>query len=211
MTGRPIIDLTNKKFGRLTVIRRGANRNSCPRWWCLCECGAGVLVGGASIRHGKIKSCGCYRKTMRVTHGHTCCIGGKKTARHKTWHVWNNMLERCKNPNNKAWGNYGGRGITVCLRWEIFENFLEDMGESLPKMHLDRINNDGNYEPGNCRWITHKENCRNKTDSTYLTIKGVRAHTRLWSELSGTHPDTIRYRRKQGWPHEDVVFGRNFN
>lgn len=157
-------DLTGKRFGRLTVISVSHSRK-CPNfkgtvlyWKCMCDCGNEAIVPGASLRTGDAKSCGCYQKDRCIetstTHG----------LRHTTeFNIWNAMKQRCQNPNNHAYERYGGRGISVCRSWaESFEQFYADMGPRPVGLSIDRINNDGNYEPSNCRWATAKEQARNK-------------------------------------------------
>lgn len=153
-----VIDITGQRFGRLTVIQlhsaatRSPRRNT--RWWCQCECGATVIAFGVNLKSGNTESCGCLRKEKLHKHGHA-------RPRHPTYGSWNNMLQRCTNPNDKRYKNYGGRGITVCERWHSFENFLADMGLMPEGYSIERINNDGNYEPANCTWIPRPEQGKN--------------------------------------------------
>lgn len=143
------LDLTGQRFGMLVAIQRvGA------RWACQCDCGAYTNVPTAKLRNGHTKSCGCYRaiasRAKELRHG---------LSRTRTHNIWLAMRRRCSRSDQPNFKWYGGRGIRVCARWESFDHFLADMGECPDGYELDRINGDGHYEPGNCRWVTHKDNC----------------------------------------------------
>lgn len=143
----------------------------------------------------------------QIVHGH-CRVRNKRT---RTYLTWDNMLQRCRNPRNTWYKNYGGRGIKVCERWSKFENFLADMGERPPGRTIDRKDNDGDYEPDNCRWATKKEQSNNHRRNRYLTCydgpKGTKTLTE-WAAISGRHYTTILHALKRGWTHKEAVFGR---
>lgn len=133
---------------------------------------------------------------MPKTHLHT--KGRRKTS---VYCRWDDMIQRCSNPKSPVYKYYGARGITVCERWEKFENFLADMGEPPKGKQLDRIDNDGNYEPGNCRWITHWEQSRNFRRNINITIGKETMILQDWAERLGVHPETLRCRYHAGkWP-----------
>lgn len=158
--GRPILDLTGKKFNFLTVTNLSDRKtpNGKPLWDCLCDCGKTTTVDGGSIKNGNTKSCGCYRSSRMI----------EQNTKHgmvntPEWMSWSAMLSRCYNENSIGYKNYGGRGIIVCDRWkDSFENFYIDMGiRPSADYTLDRKDVNGNYEPNNCRWLDRLSQTRN--------------------------------------------------
>lgn len=124
----------------------------------------------------------------------------------KVHNAWTAMLGRCLNPNNSRWGAYGGRGISVCNRWKTFENFYLDMGDPpSPRHQIDRINNDGNYEPGNCRWATVKMNCNNHRRNVVIEYQGQRKTLTQWAEFLGIKVGTLWQRLRNGWTYERAL------
>ncbi len=156
-----IKDLTGAQFVDLRVLRQAEIRGAARQvfWHCRCVCGKEVITSGSDLRSGHSKSCGClrFRTASNLQHGHN--RAGKPS---RTYQSWRTMKARCANPTEINWHRYGGRGITVCDRWQKFENFLEDMGERPADRTLDRIDPDGNYELSNCRWATLKEQRANR-------------------------------------------------
>ena len=146
------IDITGQRFGLLVAEKPvGTAPGAGTLWQCKCDCGRTPVVYGRVLRGGITRSCGC--KGGGYKHGYA-----RDGLRHPSYIVWIGMLERCNNPNHLSYKNYGGRGIKVCKRWLDFTKFLQDMGERpSPELQIDRIDNDGNYEPGNCKWSTRKE------------------------------------------------------
>jgi hypothetical protein len=156
-----------QKFGRLTLIKLNVENKS-GAWHSLfrCECGEEKVFSNSNVRLGKSRSCGCYVKDYpsQRTHG----MSGTDI-----YQTWNRMLSRCYNPKIDRYPNYGGRGIKVCERWKKFVNFYADMGDRPSKNHsIGRIDNDGDYEPGNVRWELEEEQIFNKTNTAYTTYKG---------------------------------------
>ncbi len=158
-----MIDIAGQRFGRLVVLFATERKDyGFAYWQCRCDCGEVSEVRSYSLRKGGTKSCGCIARVKSrqrlTTHGQA---QGKRTAEYRAWH---SMKDRCFCVNNKSYSYYGGRGITVCDRWRnSFENFFEDMGKKPRKdLSLDRVDNNGNYAPNNCRWATHSEQQSNK-------------------------------------------------
>lgn len=172
-----VIDITGQRFGRWTALYPSSrDRYGTVRWMCRCDCGTVREVHGPNLRNGKSKSCGCFaRKISKDIHTVHGMYGTHFYLK------WASMISRCKNPNHSAYRDYGGRGIQVCDRWLYFENFKDDLYESYlehvgkygeKETTLDRIDVNGNYEPGNVRWATLSEQARNKRriivdDSSY--------------------------------------------
>ena len=169
-----LIDLRNNRFGRLLVIRRDENSSSGePRWFCKCDCGNTKTIQGNHLRHGAIRSCGCLEAENRLKVNKT--HGGSDT---RLYGVWLGIRKRCFNPNEPAFPNYGGRGITVCNEWESYSSFRKwamatgyDPKAKRGKCTIDRINVNGNYEPSNCRWVDMKIQRQNQRSLNHK--KGV--------------------------------------
>jgi len=174
------------------------------KWWCQCSCGSEPIeVVGSSLVNGHTKSCGCYNRE-RLVESHTIHGEADKTPEYS---AWQRMRNRCLNKKSKRYKDYGERGIKICDRWlESFENFLEDMGRRPTKDHsLDRIDNNSNYGPNNCKWSTRTEQNRNRRNTQRLTYKGETKTIAEWSEEFGIKYDTLHGRIEKGWSVKDAL------
>lgn len=177
----------------LTVASAPISRNGYIVFECVCDCGTMHSVESRNLRYGHTKSCGCLMGKHKQTHNKT------KTPE---FMAWCNMRARCyPSPNSIYYKNYGSRGITVCERWMKFENFLADMGERPSSDYsLDRIDNDGNYEPTNCRWASHVVQSNNTRKVILLTHDGITLPLSFWGRRLNVHPNTLYSRLMKGWP-----------
>lgn len=210
-------DLTGMRFGRLVVLSRAENSmTGKPMWNCLCDCGNECVKQGSALVSGDTKSCGCYNREKlkaRAKHG---------DAHGRLYSVWNMMKQRCGDQNNKSYKNYGQRGISVCEEWknsyELFRDWALSNGyDANAKTHkctIDRIDNNGNYCPENCRFVSATEQARNMRSNNIVTYKGQSKTLSEWSEETGIRAITIGDRLRHGWSVEEAltikpIIGRN--
>lgn len=201
-----MINLSGKKFGRLTVKSHKETRFSSlgkrvQYWRCICDCGNERTIQGNNLKSGAQVSCGCFKSEntskRNTTHG---------LSSSPIYRVWSEMLQRCKTKTCKGYKNYGGRGICVCDRWLKFQNFHSDMWPSWKSgLTIERINNDGNYEPSNCRWATKLEQANNTRKNRKLTCNGITKTLAQWSRFIGGKHGLVDYRLKSGWSVKDAV------
>ena len=183
------IDISGMRFGKLIAVSvSGKNQKGELLWHCHCDCGKEHNARGTYLRNGTVTSCGCAKEP----HGMTMT---------PEWRSWREMLARCGNPNNDRYGNYGGRGIKVCDRWKAFTNFYADMGKRHSGTSLDRINNDGDYSPENCRWADRYTQQQNTRRSVKCSINGVEyPSVGAASRELGIHRATLQWRFDHGVP-----------
>lgn len=208
-------DEIGNRYGRLLVIAEGPKNNHGQRtWMCKCDCGKECVVNGSDLRRGHTTSCGCYHRELfgeiarqNKTHGKSKC---------RLYKVWSSMKTRCYDQNLGCFKHYGGRGIKICDEWlgpDGFQHFWEwacanGYDDTAPQWQftLDRTDNNGNYCPENCRWVTMVQQSNNKRTNHFLTINGETKTISEWSRISGIKKGTIRQRLQKGWSAEDAVF-----
>lgn len=201
-TGNRLKDMTGVVSGRLTVISRSGSRGRTAMWECQCKCGNLCVVSGGAIRRGQ-KSCGCYGDEVRGkatrTHGQ---------SKHPLYLVWQAMNRRCHLLTDESYHRYGARGISVCQRWRHdFAAFFSDMGDRPTPQHtLDRIDNNGNYEPSNCRWATRAEQSCNRRSNRVFTHNGESKCLAEWARAYGIHRSALYARViTLGWNISDAI------
>ena len=200
-----MIDLTGQRFGRLTVVKRAVNtKNGKAQWVCKCDCGNYNVVQSYDLRSGNTKSCGCLnaerlKAGINVKHG--MCYTPLNN-------VWRAMKRRCYYKKDSRYESYGARGVTVCMEWlNDFQAFYDwAMANGYQEgLSIDRIDVNGNYEPGNCRWATDKEQANNTRNNHFLTYNGETHTIAEWAEIVGMKRDTLKKRIYYGWPIEKAL------
>lgn len=192
--------LWGQTFGRLTVLEFVGKHpsNKTYIWKSKCSCGKETYSTGSALLTGTTRSCGCIRfgVAQHKTHG---------MSHSPEYRSWGRMKKACTDPTHHNYSNYGGRGITFCPRWEKFENFYADMGPRPENHTIDRIDNNGNYEPDNCRWATPRQQLTNKRNNVRITFKDETMTLMEWSERIGCIFNTLELRLKRGWSVEDAL------
>lgn len=193
-------------FNRLTVIEKTSQRKyGKVLWKCICSCGKEKLVNTSQLLNGSIKSCGCMHNEIMQNMINV----GKNNKKHgqsfsRIYNIWAGMKSRCSNPKTKFYHRYGGRGITVCVKWansfEIFKDWALKHGYA-ENLSLDRIDNDGKYSPDNCRWVTQREQANNKECTYHYQGKSLAD----WAKELNIKHRTLRGRLERGWSWEETV------
>jgi hypothetical protein len=207
-----VYDRTGQKSGILTVESYSHFDGRFHQWNVVCECGTRKLKSSAMLSKWKGRSCGRLTKQIqreaRTTHGQSSGHGRSGTLSYRSW---SSMHDRCQQSSRKDWMQYGGRGISVCVQWATFEAFFADMGEAPEGMSLDRFpDQDGNYEPGNCRWATAKEQANNRRNNRSVTYGGETMNVGQWADKLGIYPDTMQKRLSSGMSQERMFTPGSF-
>lgn len=194
------VDHTGSRFGSWVAVAIDRTNGHRTWWRVRCDCGAAAVVRADSLTTGGSKRCvTCQSEVSRQTHTR------HGETRDPTWRSWASMRERCENPNFSAFKDYGGRGVKVSARWQSYEAFVQDVGYRPAGTTLDRIDCSGDYEPGNCRWATPKQQARNKRRTVYLEVNGERKSLSEWAEDRGFSHITFYKRYAAGWSDQDIV------
>lgn len=197
------IDMTGQRIGRLVIIRyAGSDNRRGALWECRCDCGNMAIVRGGHLREGRgTRSCGCFSRENPQR-------GGTHYLSYSPEYMtWAKMRARCENQNDQGYDRYGARGIRVCNRWrDSFENFYADMGPRPSAHHsIDRIDNNGDYSPENCRWATVKEQARNRRSTRFIEFRGESKSIAEWAEIKGMSYQVLFKRLQSGWPAERAL------
>jgi hypothetical protein len=186
--------MTGQRYGRLTVLSFFGTKHEQSQWLCRCDCGIEKVVYRLALVRNVTRSCGCLQKDMHVLK--LTKHGQSRTSEYKAWHA---MIQRCENSNNQKWHRYGGRGIRVCDRWHVFANFVADMGSRPEGMTIDRIDNNGMYEPSNCRWATQMQQGNNRNNNRRFHILGETITLSEAARKYAISKGTVRSRLRYGW------------
>lgn len=206
-------DRTGERIGKLVVIERAANKIEIAKsgkksvracWLCKCDCGNEIVASGHNLSKALsnpnstagTRSCGCLMGKGGLKHG---------LSTTNNYGAWNNMIQRCTNPNQTAYASYGGRGIKVCDEWLTFEGFIKDMGMRHKKMTLERINNELGYSKDNCKWATRKEQANNRRTNVKLEYNGKVMTISQWADKVGLKKDVLKARIERGWSVERAL------
>ncbi len=197
------LNLIGKKFNKLTVLERSSIKSRNVVWKCRCDCGNITFVETCNLKANRVKSCGCLKLEKFIERS------TKHNQRHtKLYEVWKSIKQRCLNPNNRSYKNYGLRGISICDEWKndfnTFYTWSMKNGYN-SKLSIDRINNNGNYEPSNCRWVDRTTQANNKRTNHFITYDNKTLTIAQWSQETGISPCAIYCRLQRGWSPEKTL------
>lgn len=195
------LELTGMRFGSLLVTKSNGVNKGKACWECVCDCGLIAVLTSSALNSGNTKSCGCRVNDHKTTHGKSYT---------STYNIWNGMLARCKNKNDKSFARYGAKWITVCDRWLKFENFHKDMGDHEKGLQLDRIDNKKGYSPDNCRWVSPKSNARNRSDNK-LDVNTVSYIKTILKYKLGSQKDLANLLNVSQQTISDIKAGRSWS
>jgi hypothetical protein len=185
-------DLQGQRFERLVALEYAGG----GKWLCECDCGNTTSVFAQNLKKGNTRSCGCLLVEARIKHGMADTL---------VYHAWRSMFQRCENPKDSAYKNYGARGITVCEDWRDFPRFIADMGMRPHGFQLDRIDNSKGYSKDNCRWVSAKVNRNNQRNNRLITFNGKTQTVAEWADELGIVHRTLHNRLSRGWPVERAL------
>lgn len=204
--------MLGERYGRATVLKEVVPspflRRQERTFQCQCDCGNIFNATGINLRRGHTQSCGCLQRenTVKALSTHGAASMHVQAGKAKVYNLWLRIRQRCNNPQDKSYSNYGGRGISVCKEWEDFETFFAYIGFPPSKDHsIDRIDNEGNYEPGNVRWATPKEQANNTRKNIYLTYKNKTQTLAQWAVELNLPYAAILARLRRGWPAQKAL------
>lgn len=197
--GTRVKNLTGMSFGRLTPLNYLGNTvGRYLSWFCECSCGGGAIVRSGNLKSGKTQSCGCLEKSANITHG---------LSSDSSYQRWICMMDRCYNPGHKFYHRYGGRGIYVCEEWHDVAVFISWVSHTKRSgnVTMDRIDNNGNYCPTNCRWASQEVQQNNRSSNRIMTHNGVSRTMTQWARIAGIKPSTLAMRMHRGWSTERAL------
>ena len=208
-----VIEMAGQHYGKLTVMSREPNSiQGKAMWLCSCECGNIKVASRSDIISGKVVSCGCFRAETASRQGLLNATHGGCNTR--LYRIWCGMKQRTSYKKSKAYKNYGDRGVSVCSEWAseyaTFEKWALANGYT-NRLTIDRIDNNGNYTPDNCKWSTYKQQENNRRNNRKITVAGETHTVSEWSEISEISGATLCYRLNNGWPKEDLFMPASLN